>query len=549
MLCRVPMMSGRWWLVALALLVCAVYAHVAFEVVHAELMLVNDFRPFTMARLGMLPGEILRTLTDATREGAWLYRPFPDLMEWLLSSSLREQPGAWHLVILSLRLVTIALAYAIAREAGSPPAAAAGAAYLAFFPGIPEINLLRADNWLMPLLALTFLGWMRMQKRGESTPALRGVTAAAFVLATMSKEIFAPFLAIFLAMLAPHYRRRGRLLLAVMLLALANQAVRFALMFADPYAAADSGRSLLKNGLWVAKTLLLATNAFIPFSLLILGVLLLGALRLVRWMRDRETRALAIGIALPAALSLGMALTAPYHAIRYACPAALFLVPCVVAGFDELASLVRPAARNIVAAVWIAVFALFGGTALWAQAASLRASSNADWEMLQTIAHAYASGRDVVVIEDADFERSFWMRAELAGADPRWPFLSSVATQYATAKPITWPPPPAGPVRLTGWQSAAPGRFLLVPKTFDFRSLPGDPIIVPANPFVDAPQVPPSLAIVQRFDARGTTRSSRTLERFRAFARSLNRRFRFGHDLGETEFPGHYWVALAVRRD
>jgi len=267
-------------------------------------------------------------------------------------------------------------------------------------------------------------------------------------------------------------------------------------------------------------------------------------------MRDAQTRVHAIGIAALLIAGLAMAVAAPYHAIRYVYPAALFAVPLLALGLEELGHLAGMRARNAGAATTMVLLAVFGGAALWAQAAAARASSRADWQLLQILATAFASGRDVVIIDDADFERSFWIRAELVGVDPRWPFLSSVARSYAAGKAVEWPPNPSGPVNLTGKRGMGEtgARLLLVPKDFDFAKLRDGAVIVPANPYGDSESgVPAALEIAERIDRRLTTRSARALDQFHRFVLRINQRHRFGRDLGETEFPGHYWVLLRLR--
>jgi hypothetical protein len=536
-------MSPRAWTIALAVLVALVYGGVAFEIARAEFQLVNDYRPFAMSRMEVWPEHMAETLLDLTRDGAWLYRPYPDAMEWMFSTWFRNHPGAWHLLVFTLRLITVFYGFRIAREYASAPAATAAAAYLAFFPAVPEINLLRAENWLMPLMAMTFFGWIGFEKGTHRSYS----TAVAFVLATLAKEIMAPLLALLLVLLARHYWRRrivGRVLLAVMSVALAYQSAHFLLMFADPYGSAST--ALFSNAYWVVKVTLLPTLTFPLFSLVLLLYFLAGARRLAATLRDDATRVQAIGLAILFLASIGMAIVAPYQAIRYVYPAALFAVPLLGLGMDELGRIAGVPTRDVLAGATAIVLAVFGGTALWAQAASMRASSRADWDLLRFLAAGLAAGRDVVVIDDADFERSFWMRAELVGVDPRWPFLSHVARRYAAGQSVVWPPPPAGPVNLTNTARASEsrGRFFLVPKQFDFERVAYDAIVVQANPHDgSSPTTPQSLTIMGlgQFDHRHSG-SALALERFHALARLINGRHRFGNDLGETAFPGHYWV-------
>ncbi len=518
-------MSRRSWTVVLTALIAVVYVLVAIEAARCRVLLVNDYIAFSMIRIGAWPWSILRSIFDLSYPGAWLFRPVPDALAWLLATLFRDQLGVWHLVMIGVRLVSVALAYAVAKESASSPAAiAAGTAYFAFFPSIPEIDLLRAENWLVPALAGAFLGWLRLS-RGRGSVAW---AVAAFVIATMSKEIAAPLCLALFALLAPLLWRRGvasRLALGLMLVSLLNQIARCVLMASDPYARGSGSLldRLPAHAFWTAKVLLLAATSFPVLSLLLATLIALGSIALLR--RSR-------GSALMLMLAIGMAVAAPYPALRYSYPAALFLVPCVALGVDEIRRLTRDRIAETLAAVTLVLMAVFGGASLWAQAVAMRVSTHADWRLLNELAGAYASGRDVVVIEDADFERSFWMRAELAGVDPRWPFLSYVAGQYAAQKPVVWPKSPGGAVNLTGLVPAQPrARFLMVHALSDVSD--ENAIVVSANPKVGF---------------HGSDAAVSALGAFARLARLANPRFHYAVDLGESPFPGHYWVILSSSR-
>jgi len=500
-------MNPRTWHALLIALIAIAYALVAIEAAQCRYLLVNDYIAFSMIRIGAWPGSIARSLFDASIP---LFRPFPDLMAWIFATLFRSEPGVWHVALIAVRLLSAGLAFAIARQfAISPAAAATGAAYFAFFPAIPEIDLLRAENWLIPALAAAFLGWLRLSRGGGGV----AWTAIAFVAATMSKEVAAPLCAILFVLLAPLLWRRGaasRAALAVMSAALLMQTARCALMLADPYAQRSGGLLLF----WTAKVLLLAATSFPLLSLLLAALLVLGGVALVR--RSK-------GAALLLAVSIAMAVAAPYPAIRYAYPAALFLVPCVTLGVDELRRLARGRVADAAALATTLLLAVFGGANLWGQAVAMRASTQADWQLLERAASAFAAGTDVVVIEDPDFERALWIRAELVGVDPRWPFLTYVARQYAQQKPVVWPPPPAGAVNLTGLVPASPrARFLLA------RAPIAGALVIPGKPTAGGSFAP--------------------LDAFARFARLLNPRFHYAVDLGESPYPGHYWVILSSSR-
>jgi hypothetical protein len=512
------------WLLAAG--VAVVYGLVIAEVARAEYSLIDDYRAFALIHMGAARVTLLQTLVDWRAPDAWLYRPFPDAISYSLAVIFRHHPGAWRALLIVVRLLCVLVAFRIARAAASTIAAACAAtAYFAFFPAIPELHLLRVEGWLVLVVSIALLGWIRLERGGETSLA---ATAVAFVLATASKEIMAPILILLLALLARHFWRRGgaaRAMLAVMTAAVLFQTGRFALLFRDPYARGGSGIAhLAHNALWAAKTLLLATSSFPLLSLVVVLWLIAGADAL-----RRAPRVYAAGLAAMIAASLALALAAPYDAIRYLYPTALLLVPL----------LAMPRQPDRVAAVLVVFLMVFGGAQLVAQAASTRACSRADWRLLREQAAALSNGRDVVVIEDADFERGLWMRAELAGVDPRWPFLTYVAQQYAGAKPVVWPPPPAGPVNLTELVQPR-GRFMTVPPS---GRVAGDALIVDANPLV----IPAGFNVGAQIDFRSKDALAKPLDLFRRGARVVNPKFRYSYDLGEVPFPGYSWPMLQPR--
>jgi hypothetical protein len=503
----------------------------------AHYMLVDDFRPFAMAKVVSWPSETLATLFDFGREGAWLYRPFPDVMEAVLSRAFGSHSGAWHLLMICVRLATIGTAFAIARSAAPWPPSIAAAAYVAFVPAMPELQLIRAESWLMPALGFTLLGWLQSVRRPKTT-------ALAFILATMAKEVVAPLLGLLFLLLVPFYWRKNRGLLAAMAIALLNQVVHFVLVFTDPYAkSAGLVATAMKNAVWVTKSLLFVTTTFPLFSLFLAAWFVLGIVRLLR-LRTMT----AAGIALLFVAAVGMALIAPYQALRYIYPAALFAVPILALGIEQLRDLAGARVATTFAAISIAVLAIFGGATLWAHSVAANASSRVDWELLESLDVAFAS-HDVVIVEEPQFERLFWMRAELVGVDPRWPALSYVARQYDAGSPVQWPAAPWGRLNLTGKGVAAPkGRVILVPRTFDFSRVPANAVVVNANPPGIHPWVPQPLTIVETYDHRLETPAARALERFRTNALRFNRRFRYEWDLGDSGFPGHFWIVMHADR-
>lgn len=541
-------MNRRSWYGLLIGLIAIVYALVAIEAARSEFLLVDDYLSFAMSRIGEWPAGIAASLADFSSPGAWLYRPFRDAMSWLFSTIFRNRPGVWHLVLLALRLASVALAFGIARRsASSAVAVVAGAAYFAFFPAIPELGLFRAESYLMPALAAAFLGWLRLS-RGEDAVAW---TAIAFVLATMSKEIMAPLLAVLFLLLAPLFWRRGngaRLALLLMFAALLNQSVRCAMAMSDPYAQ-GSGSLVARaaaNAFWTAKVLLLAATSFAPLSLILLALFVLGGLSILRQIRAAQTHFFAAGIVLMVLAATGLTIAGAYPAIRYIYPIALFLVPVLALGVDELRRIAGDRLAAATACGAVVLLAIFGGANLWAQAAAMRASTRADWQLLNHVANAFARGEDVTVIDDPDFERAFWIRGELVGVDPRWPFLSYVAQQYAADKRVIWPRP-AGAINLTGRVPAEPrARFLLISQKSDFSAVRG--MLIPANPFTEVERLPRGVTVAQRIDYRHDDFSFTPLSAFARLAHYVNPRFHYAVDLGHSPYPGHYWVILSSSR-
>src|SRR5262249_37458639 len=123
-----------------------------------------------------------------------------------------------------------------------------------------------------------------------------------------------------------------------------------------------------------------------------------------------------------------------------------------------------------------------GGAVLFAQAASMRNSTNEDWRLLQRAARAMAAGSDVVMQEDYDFERAFWVRAELVGVDPRFNFVGYVSSRASRGLPVQWPEPPIPAVNLTRLVvKNSPGRFSTAR---GWARVNGNTLLIPANPEV-----------------------------------------------------------------
>jgi len=514
---------GRIALWLFAVFVAAVHLLAIFEVVRATYSLIDDYRVFAISRIGAWPSFLLQMTADPTAPGAWIYRPFPDAMSWMISAAFREHPGGWHVVMIFVRLVSVGVAAVVARRsASSRTASCAAAAYFAFFPAIPEVNLIRVEIWLTLALALAFLGWIRVMRGGTSLLFVTG-----FVLATLSKEAVAPILVAMLVFAGGRVWRRSRFALVIASLALLNQVVRFGLIFTDPYSHPSNATSLIQGALWLGKILLLATTNVPLVPLILIAWIVLGFRALLR-----EPGSFALGLTALLLISAAMAAAAPYRAIRYLCPTALFLVPLLALGVDETRHLIGDRMGEWMAIATMFCFAIFGGAQLVAQAASKRATTRADRVLLETAARAMARGQNIVILEDEDFERSFWMRAELVGVDPRWPFLSYVAQQYATHQPVVWPPPPGGPVNLTGLVRPG-GRFLMNA---------GDGLLIPANPR----HVPP-YPVASLIDFREDDALYVPLWTFRNLARRVNPKFRYVYDLGEVEWPGYSWPLLRRR--
>lgn len=506
--------TRRAFQITLALGVLLVYAAVAMEISQSNFSLVNDYMDMTLIRGGWWPKGIVSELWDFSSASAWVYRPFADALSWIFAVRLEQHVGAWHAILIGIRLISAALVYGVARTVSeSEVAACVAAAYFAFFPAISEINLTRVETYAILMLALAYYGFCR------DAP---GVTAAAFIGATASKEVLAPILIAFLAFAAPMFWRRGvwgRLALIAMSIAALNQTAHFVLLVHVPYAMQRPG-NLVAQTWWTMKTLSLATTNWPLVPLLLAVWIIWGA---VAFFRKRDSLSMMTITLL--ILSLAMACKAPYPALRYLSPAALFMVPLLAAGIDQS----RKKAQSItdsLAFVTLVSLIVFGGAVLCAQAASMRNSTNEDWRLLQMAARALASGRDVVMQEDADFERAFWVRAELVGVDPRFSFVGYVSSRTSQGLPVQWPEPPIPAVNLTRLVlKNSPGRFSMA------RRLAGagkNVLFIPPNPEVRT----------VRDDDDPLTRGAATFEHF---AKKLNPKFHYPFDLGEAPFPGTKW--------
>ena len=529
---------------ALMIGIAGVYGLVAFEVAHAEYALVSDYIDVSLMHGGWWPAGFLRRLVDPFEDGAWLYRPFADALSWVLALMFKEHVGVWHAVLILSRALSTWAAYAVARQfVPSVPATCAATAYFAFFPAIPEIDLIRVETALMPTLALAFYGYLRLA-RGSATTRVTAITAIAFVLATMTKEVVAPILIVLLILTAPPMWRRGaasRVALGIMIVAMLNQAYRFLLVLQDPYSQPSAGgllHALFTQARWTAKIMLLVTTSFPLVPLVLIGWIVLGLMAI-----GRDRSRINISALLLAGLSVAMGVAAPYPALRYLSPAAFFLVPLIALGVEESRRRISEKGSDRVAFATMVLMIVFGGAVLCAQAASMRNSTRADWLLLQHAARALAAGRDVYMIEDYEFERAFWVRAELAGVDPRYPFITYVAKQALSGQTIVWPPPPMPPVNLTGLVPAEPrGRFATVKLPYDF---PPGSLVIPASPELD--RLEADVAVERRIDFRYSDVVSRVLGGFFRMARLTNPKFRYVHDLGESPFPGHYWMTFSGR--
>src|SRR5205823_3695053 len=125
--------------VTLALGVLLVYGAIAIEISQSNYSLVSDYMDMTLIRGGWWPKGIVSELWDFSSASAWVYRPFADALSWILAVRLEQHVGAWHVILIGIRLISAALAYGVARTASeSEVAACVAAAYFAFFPAIPE---------------------------------------------------------------------------------------------------------------------------------------------------------------------------------------------------------------------------------------------------------------------------------------------------------------------------------------------------------------------------------------------------------------------------
>lgn len=345
--------------------------------------LVNDHRPYARTTGGLWPGALLGQLNPFDA-GGWLYRPLPEALEWGLSEIFRGWPGGWHCVVLGFRVLMVALVWRLSGYLSTSAATrAAVTSFAALFPSFPESQLIYAEMQIVPVVAAVLLGLARLCPMDEPPRALVAMTATAFVLLTLCKEILAPlsavlFLGLLLA-LRPWRRRAGlRLASGVMGLALLLQGLRCLRAVAAPYARqaeiVERGAAVQKNLEWfLDRTFLWTTN--LPLTSVVLAGLV----------------ALASLVAV-----MAVYLASPYRALRYVYPAAVLLVPVLALGLDVLGAR-WPKARTGVAVFLVTVLFALNAPVLWSQAVANRTSTDSDWALLEYLARRRAKGADLAL--------------------------------------------------------------------------------------------------------------------------------------------------------
>jgi hypothetical protein len=488
--------------------------------------LVNGYRAYGRTSMGTWP-TVLASQLNPLHPTEWLYRPLPESMEWAFSEVFRRWPGGWYVAVLGVRVLMVALVWMLSGWLSTSMATrAAVTSYAALFPSFPEPQLIYAETPLLALLAAVLFGLARLCAEEDPPPGLVAATAVAFVLLTLCKEILAPMSAVLFAALLlplrPWRSRAGRVAGLVMGMALLLQALHCARAVAAPYAnpaaALDRSAQVLGNLKWfVGHTLLWTTNLKLT-SLLLAGLLAAGTVAAGRRVLSGRWREALPALAGSAALLgvLAVHLGTPYQAVRYIYPAAVLLVPTLALGLAALGAR-WATARTGVALVLVLTLAMLNAPALWAQAVSMRRSTEADWALLELLALRRADG------EGVDVALSATMGKER---------IQAILFEQAGVWRIPGFSPPRGRGHVVEFayelpQPTPPRDLVLV--------APPDAVGVPdLGPGVEL-RVPPSAALPL---------FGRFLTGFERVARRLNPAYAYPCDAGSSPFPGHHWRVL-----
>lgn len=491
------------------------------------LLIAHDFRSYEHSQQGSWPRHLVSHFT--LEAGGWLYRPFPELVEWLFSALFRGHPGLWHLVMLGFRLINVLLAFKLLRLLGtSSEARLLGTVFVAFFPSFPESQLPFAETLLVPLLTAVLVGvGFMLTEEARDVPAKMGrvavATVVAFVLFTMCKEILAPVSVIVL--IAVCYavwttRPAGwRAWVGIAVLATTFQVFRCYQALSAPYANPEGSRSVLINLKWIIATEFLWNTNTRLTGMAVIVLTLLGGWQVTRWGVPRFRRTYVITGLCAAVFTMHVAIHAvtPYHAIRFLYPAAVVIAPLLAQGCDLIGTWHRKAQQTLVILL-VVTFALFNAPVLWAQAAGLHHSSVADWTLLTYLADRHSEGRTIGYFgRTVDPEPFFWIDKELHGLNLTGRVREGAGRVVEIVQRAGLEAMPRGSILVVSWDDAA--RLLFATES-GFRE---------QTTFS-------STSEGSRFD--------RVLEHILVLGQALNRSYTFLADAGSPPFPGRRWRVL-----
>ncbi len=508
------------------LCVFAAYIPAMMLLQQCDYFLVNDFRPYHISYFESWPQRLF-SYFNPFDTNVWLHRPVPESFEWVSSLVFKGHPGMWHIVSISFRLLTIALVWKLLGcFKCSNQARITGTLFVAFFPAFPESQLIFAETLFIPLLLITYIGFMAMYKEAgahNTKASLVIITTASFILMTMCKEILAPlsfiFLISFYFVLWRKQRYVLRTLYIVMSLATLLQFQRCYMTIFQPYAhgGEDTGNPLMAmitNLLWIfGDSFLLRTN-IAPTTLLLFFFFAMGIYQLVRMLKNKQARTMVGFLSIFSFTTcVVIHLLTPYRALRYLYPGAILLVPILAYGYDAISPSKRRIKTWIFRYLVVTIF-LFNLPGIYAQALSMQASSKADWAFLSYIAQQYSSGKDIVFVKDEDYERSIWTQSELRG------------------------------VNLTGQlRLGNHGHISEVERSLDFGHInPNSIVVVTPILYPDKNKLDiSSLKVDKTFDFTRQGTPYMLLSYIQTIAKTCNPFFRFLAEGGSSPFPGHYW--------
>ncbi|MCF6149872.1 MAG: hypothetical protein E3K37_14560 [Candidatus Kuenenia sp.] len=508
------------------LCIFAAYIPAMMLLQQCEYFLVNDFRPYHISYFESWPQRLL-SYFNPFDTNVWLHRPLPESFEWVSSLVFKGHPGMWHIVTLSFRLLTIALVWKLLGCFNcSNHARIIGTLFIAFFPAFPESQLIFAETLLVPLLLITYIGFMSMHKEAgahNTKVSLVIITTASFILMTMCKEILAPLSFVFLiSFYFVLWRKQAgvlKTLYIIMSLATLLQFQRCYMTIFQPYAHGDENTghplmAMITNLLWIfGDTFLLRTNIALT-TLLLFFFFAIGIYQLVCMLKNKLTCNVVVFLCFFSFTTcVAIHILTPYRALRYLYPGAILLVPIIAYGYNAF----FPSKTRIKAWIFrylVFTMFLFNLPGIYAQVLSMQASSKADWAFLSYIAQQYSSGRDIVFIQDQDYERSIWTQSELRGVN------------------LT------GQLRLENH-----GHISEVERNFDFGHInPNSIVVVTPVLYTDKNKLDISaLKVDKKFDFTRQGTPYVILSYIQTIAKTCNPFFQFLAEGGSSPFPGHYW--------